>query len=109
MKDEVEWHWSILPKPDGAELIGSISLKTRADDNRGFWLSPKWQGRGLMVEASTAVTEFWFDVLGQAVLRVPKAVENQASRRISERTGTRVVGPESGISSAAASRPNCGR
>jgi ribosomal-protein-alanine N-acetyltransferase len=50
-----------------------------------------WQGRGLMTEAVVAVNDFWFDVLGLAVLRVPKATANVGSRRISEKTGMRVV------------------
>jgi RimJ/RimL family protein N-acetyltransferase len=37
------------------------------------------------------VTDYWFNVLGQAVLRVPKAKNNLASRRISKHSGMRVV------------------
>lgn len=91
MREGREWHWSIRLKTEPQELIGVISLMAKPDDNRGFWLDPAWQGQGLMAEASTAVTDFWFNTLGQAVLRVPKAVENRSSRRISERTGMRVV------------------
>jgi hypothetical protein len=36
-----------------------------------------------MTEACDAVTDYWFDVLREPVLRVPKAA-NGASRRISE-------------------------
>ncbi len=49
------------------------------------------QGQGLMQEASDAVTDYWFGVLGKAVLRAPKAVANLKSRRISERSGMRVI------------------
>jgi RimJ/RimL family protein N-acetyltransferase len=91
MREGREWHWSIRPRRQPAELIGVISLMDKPDDNRGFWLSSEWQGQGLMTEASAAVTDFWFDVLGQDVLRVPKAVQNSASRRLSARTGMRVV------------------
>ena len=38
-----------------------------------------------MTEAVIAVNDYWFDVLGFAVLRAPKAVLNVASRRISEK------------------------
>lgn len=34
---------------------------------------------------------YWFDTLGFPVLRAPKAIANAASRRISEKTGMRVV------------------
>jgi RimJ/RimL family protein N-acetyltransferase len=44
-----------------------------------------------MTEAVIAVTDYWFDVLRFPVLRVPKAVENLGSRRISEKTGMRIV------------------
>jgi RimJ/RimL family protein N-acetyltransferase len=44
-----------------------------------------------MSEAAVAVTDYWFDELGFSVLRVPKAVMNAASRRISERQGMRVI------------------
>ena len=44
-----------------------------------------------MTEASDAVTDFWFNTLKFPVLRVPKAIANTASRRISQRQGMRVV------------------
>lgn len=91
MREGREWHWTIRPKSQPTELIGDICLRATTDDNRGFWLAPEWRGQGLMAEASDAVTNFWFDALGQPVLRVPKAIENGPSRRISERTGMRVV------------------
>ena len=86
------WHWSIKPKVQPDRLIGVISLVDQPDDNRGFWLDPAWQCRGLMTEASDAATDFWFEDLGRQVLRVPKAVANAASRRISEKRGMRVIG-----------------
>ena len=85
------WHWSIRRREDPEALIGVVSLMDKPDDNRGFWLAADHQGQGLMSEASAAATDFWFDVLGQPVLRVPKAAGNAASRRISERAGMRVV------------------
>jgi ribosomal-protein-alanine N-acetyltransferase len=89
-----EWIWSLRPKSEPERLIGLIALMNRADDNRGFWLDPAWQGRGLMTEAADAVTDYWFDTLGFAVLRVPKAAANLASRAVSERQGMRLVGTE---------------
>ena len=86
-----EWHWSIRPLSAPDQLIGLISLMTRPDENRGFWLAPEWQGQGLMTEASEAVTAFWFEDLGQPMLRVPKAVANAGSRGISLRQRMRVV------------------
>jgi [ribosomal protein S5]-alanine N-acetyltransferase len=85
------WHWTLRLKPNPNQLIGSIALMHSADENRGFWLGIPWQGQGLMSEACEAVTDFWFDVLGFPVLRVPKAVPNEASRRISEKQGMHVI------------------
>jgi RimJ/RimL family protein N-acetyltransferase len=86
-----QWTWSIFLKTDPGQLIGSIGLMKNRDENRGFWLGLPWQGQGLMTEASDAVADFWFDVLKFPVLRVPKAIANTASRRISEKQGMRVI------------------
>jgi RimJ/RimL family protein N-acetyltransferase len=91
-----EWHWSIRLKSAPEGLIGNVSLMDEVDNNRGFWLAPQWQGQGLMAEASAAVTEYWFEVLERPVMRVPKAAPNVASRRISERTGMRLVRTDEG-------------
>jgi RimJ/RimL family protein N-acetyltransferase len=86
-----EWHWSIRLATAPAELIGIISLRDEADNNRGFWLSREWRGQGLMTEASAAVTAYWFEVLGKPVLRAPKAAPNEPSRRMSRRQAMRLV------------------
>jgi RimJ/RimL family protein N-acetyltransferase len=88
------WHWTLRLKSDPARIIGNISLLTKENHNRGFWLGREWQGQGLMTEASEAVLDFWFDTLQFPVFRVPKAVVNTASRRISEKNGMRVVAME---------------
>jgi ribosomal-protein-alanine N-acetyltransferase len=84
-------HWSSRLKAEPDALIGMISLMLQPDDHRGFWLDPAWQGQGLMTEACEAATDFWFDELGQPVLRVPKAIANAPSRAISARSGMRVI------------------
>jgi ribosomal-protein-alanine N-acetyltransferase len=91
-----EWHWSIRPTKSTDQLIGVIGLMDKPDNNRGFWIDPDWQGQGLASEASAAVTGFWFETLGRSVLRAPKAATNTPSRRISERTGMRLVRTEEG-------------
>ncbi|MDW5498516.1 GNAT family N-acetyltransferase [Pseudomonas lundensis] len=85
------WFWSIRRQEDQRHLIGVINLSLSDNSNRGFWLAQQWQRQGLMTEASQSVTDFWFNVLGQPVLRVPKAKDNLASRRVSERNGMYVV------------------
>jgi len=86
-----EWHWSLRLKQSPEHLIGGISLRKAQDNNRGFWLGLPWHGCGYMTEAAERVTDFWFEELGFPLLRVPKAVQNEASRRISEKSGMRVV------------------
>jgi ribosomal-protein-alanine N-acetyltransferase len=75
-------------------LIGVISLMDKPDENRGFWLDPGWQGQGLMTEACSAATDYWFETLERPVLRAPKAAANLPSRRISERSGMRLIRTE---------------
>jgi RimJ/RimL family protein N-acetyltransferase len=95
-----EWHWAIcLPEtPEQSEtFIGAIGLFRTINDtpsNRGFWIGLPWQGRGYASEACAAVTRFWFETLGFDSLIVPKAIDNIASRRISERTGMTVLRTE---------------
>jgi RimJ/RimL family protein N-acetyltransferase len=44
-----------------------------------------------MTETVVAVNDYWFDVLRYTVVCAPKAVANVASRRISEKTGMRLI------------------
>jgi ribosomal-protein-alanine N-acetyltransferase len=89
-----EWHWNLRLKSDPSQVIGSVALMKNEKNNRGFWIGLPWQRKGLMTEAAYAVTSYWFDVLGFPVLRVPKAIVNTASRRISENSGMRVIATE---------------
>jgi RimJ/RimL family protein N-acetyltransferase len=89
-----EWNWTLRLKTSPERIIGDICLCRGEDNNRGFWLAPELHNRGLMTEAVIAANDFWFDVLGFTHLRVPKAIANTASRRISEKTGMRVVATE---------------
>ena len=50
------WTWSIRTKVQSDHIIGVIELMNGADNNRGFWLVPAWQGQGLITEACDAVT-----------------------------------------------------
>ena len=89
------WDWTLRLKEEPERIIGRIGLYL-GQNNRGFWMGLPWQGRGLMTEAVIAVTDYWFEVLSFPVLRAPKAVENVGSRRISEKTGMRVVETKDG-------------
>ena len=96
MESGQELLWTLRRKASPEFLIGVISLARSNGDpakkeHRGFWLDPAWRGRGLMSEACEVVTDYWFDVLKEPVLRAPKAVANEGSRRISLRQGMRVI------------------
>jgi RimJ/RimL family protein N-acetyltransferase len=88
-----EWHWTLRLKTEAEKVIGSICV-CKGESNRGFWLGVPWHGKGFMSEAAEVVTDYWFNELGFPVMRVPKAIENTASRRISEKQGMRVVALE---------------
>lgn len=91
MAQGTAWHWSLRHKAHPETVIGLISLRDGAEDNRGFWLVPEWQRQGLMSEACECVTDFWFTVLNKPRLRAPKARDNAGSRRISLQSGMRLV------------------
>jgi ribosomal-protein-alanine N-acetyltransferase len=86
-----EFHWTLRLKSAPQLVIGTITLRTSKEVHRGFWLGSSWHGQGLMMEAAAWANDFWFETLGQPVLRVDKAVDNRASRRISEKQGMRLV------------------
>src|SRR5207253_786336 len=78
-------------KTDLERLIGLVQLMTTENNNRGFWIDPRFSRRGLMTEACDVVTDYWFNTLKFSVMRAPKAADNIASWRISERQGMRLV------------------
>lgn len=88
------WQWTLRLKSAPDRIIGSISLETNENDNRGFWIDVPWRRQGLMTEAVEVVTDYWFETLNFPVLRVPKAIANTASRRISEKQRMRVIALE---------------
>jgi RimJ/RimL family protein N-acetyltransferase len=88
------WQWTLRLKTNPPQIIGSIDLRKKENENRGFWLGLAWQRQGLMTEACDAVTDFWFNTLRFPVLRAPKAVPNIASRRMSEKQGMRLIATE---------------
>lgn len=90
-KEGKGWFWTLRRKASPGELMGVICLMDHPDNNRGFWLAPEWQGQGYMSEACRAVNRYWFNELDRDVLRAPKAVANTRSRKVSERSGMRLV------------------
>ncbi len=89
------WVWALYLKEAPDEPIGNVDLRRSAVvENRGFWLARRFWGRGLMTEATGAVTDYAFDVLGFEVLVFSNAVGNLRSRRIKEKAGARLLRTE---------------
>jgi len=88
------WAWALRLKTAPDQIIGCITLHSRQEKHRGFWIVPEHQQQGLMTEACEVVTDYWFNTLKMPILRVPKAVPNIASRRISEKQGMRLIRTE---------------
>ena len=45
------WQWTLRLKTAPEQIIGAIDLRTKENENRGFWLGLPWQGQGLMSDA----------------------------------------------------------
>ncbi|CAM3667629.1 GNAT family N-acetyltransferase [Rouxiella silvae] len=88
------WFWTLRVKKSPNDIIGMISLSDAHLNNRGFWLSPLWHRQGLMSEACEVITEYWFNTLQRNVLHAPKAVSNEASRKMSIKSGMRLIRQE---------------
>src|SRR5215472_1288673 len=65
-----EWHWTLRLRSAPLKIIfGGVALMRKENNNRGFWLALPWHRQGLMSEACEVVTDYWFDVLNEPVLR----------------------------------------
>ncbi len=93
MRNGEAWHWAIFRKSHSEELIGVISLRL-GKDNRGFWIAKEHQNQGYASEAAIAVTDYWFNELGQEVLIIPKAKANKASVQVSINSRMRPIREE---------------
>jgi ribosomal-protein-alanine N-acetyltransferase len=104
-----QWQWTLRLKTSPNTPIGSINLMRNEGNNRAFWLGLPWQRQGLMSEAVDVVTAYWFNTLKFPIPRVPKAIPNIASGRISEKQGMRVSGSKNATMSPAALLPRSGK
>ncbi|MGB3245660.1 MAG: GNAT family N-acetyltransferase, partial [Sulfitobacter sp.] len=76
------YFWGIFLKTDPAELIGTIEYRFFDDDdeNRGFWLSELFWGRGIMTKTVAVTQDFVFFQLGKTRLLVRSLCTNIASK-----------------------------
>lgn len=89
------WLWGIFLRDDPRECIGAVDLMRRGNPaQRGFWLARAHWRRGLITEATDAVTKCAFDQLGFDKLVLDNAVGNTGSRRVKENAGARLLGSD---------------
>ena len=90
--------WGISLKERPEELIGAIEYRFLDDDdeNRGFWLSEDYWGRGIMMQAVVATQDFVFFELGKTRLQILSLKTNAASKAIKTKTGGKIIGESTG-------------
>lgn len=80
--------WAMTLKPDDACIgVMEFRLQANAEGHRGFWLAEHLWGQGLMSEATAAVNDFVFDVLGFDEFIETNAEWNVASRELKKKSG----------------------
>jgi RimJ/RimL family protein N-acetyltransferase len=85
--------WKIQRKPDG-RLIGlcglqALPLGCRWEVEIGWWLAPRYWGRGLASEGASAVMREALKTLSVDRIVAIAVAENHASRRIMQKIGMR--------------------
>jgi RimJ/RimL family protein N-acetyltransferase len=83
--------WKIQRKPDG-RLMGlcglfALPLGCRTEVEIGWWLTPRFWGRGLASEAAEAVMKIALECLPVQRIVAIAIAENRASRRIMQKIG----------------------
>jgi len=81
------FNWLLFDRITG-ELAGSIGARRKDDGfDIGYLLAQRWWGKGLMVEAIRAVTDWAFSQPWVSRVSAACDVENQASARALEKAG----------------------
>ena len=75
----------------GGNYIGNMGLHDINSHTNsagiGYWLSPEWQGNGIMTDCVRALTNFGFDELDLNRIYIAAAFGNAKSRAVPERLG----------------------
>ena len=85
--------WCVESRADDA-FVGIAGLRVTAgavEPQLLYALDPSWWHRGAATEASAAVTDYAFDVLGMTELLASTDPPNRASIRVMERLGMRFL------------------
>ena len=85
--------WAITCKGSD-ECMGVMEFRLEANEegHRGFWIARHLWGQGLMREATAAVNDFVFDVLGYDDFIETNADFNAASHKLKIRSGGEMIG-----------------
>lgn len=82
----------------GNKLVGLIGFKDTDYDNRkteiGYWLSEKYQHKGIVTRAARAMIDYAFDQLKLNRIQLKAATGNFKSQRVAERLGFTLEGTE---------------
>jgi len=78
------------------DLVGVISynkiLRSLKKVEIGYWLSSKYQGKGIISRSVDFLTTYAFNNLDMEKVEIAAASENQPSRRVCERLGFKLEG-----------------
>ncbi|MCL2816437.1 MAG: GNAT family N-acetyltransferase [Oscillospiraceae bacterium] len=85
-KEKIDFTFGIFL---GGNYIGNIGVHNvnRSSDSAqiGYWLSPEWQGKGIMTDCVRALTGYCFDELNLNSVHISCADANKKSRAVPER------------------------
>lgn len=80
------------------QFVGIIGLKDTDQDNKktemGYWLSEKFQHKGIMTLSCKALIDYAFDEMGMNRIQLKAASGNLKSQQIAERLGFKREGIE---------------
>ncbi len=78
------------------ELVGAVGFNTIFPDTKratvGYWLSPEYEGKGIMTRACQTLFELAFNELNLEKVQLSAAEGNQPSRSVAERLGMTLEG-----------------
>ena len=88
IKDKADYTFGIF---SGGNYIGNMgvhNINTFSDSAMiGYWLSPEWQGKGIMTDCVRALTNYCFSELNLNSVHIACADANKKSRAVPERLG----------------------
>jgi [ribosomal protein S5]-alanine N-acetyltransferase len=92
----VTWAIEVDGRAMGTISLDDIQFALRAlrvdRAELGYWIAPALHGRGMMTEAAQAVMRCGFETIGLHKITVRCFAENDASRRVIEKLGFRMIG-----------------